>query len=287
MLPTTLSKFDVSVLEPMVNLGIVTENARAHGVGAIVALPEHIGALLVQRGMMRAGHKVICALDFQGRYFGLDKLTRLKDNPLGCDGYEIMLSPGRTSIELLNEIKVLTNFIRGNNPRAEIRWVINMAQRKPEELTEVFKHLGQAPPTAIRMYFWKPQSPEDVNQLIATARKSTTAPFKIDGDPTLVKAFIGHRDIKGFDISHAKLLETAKLIDNLNNFPAAKKAIDQMTVDDLNKVLSNISGGETIAPPTEQLSEYIRRCQALGPSAVEAMEYFEVLRTEATAGKET
>jgi hypothetical protein len=280
MRPTTLSKFEISVLQPLVNLGIITENAANHGVAAIVAAPEHIGALLVQRGMMRASHKIICALDFHNRFYGLDKLTRLQSSPIGADGYEIMLSTNRSSIELLNEIRVLTSFLRSNNAFAEIRWAFNPTKRTESEVTEILKHLAAHPPAAIRIESTLSDKPttKDILNLISLVRKHTNAPIKISGvSQELVTSLLGNRDIKAFDIPDSKLIETSAFIQKLSAFPAAKKSINQFTVEDFDLVLINLAKQDPETISAGQLSEYISRCKVLGPNAVKHATFLEDL----------
>lgn len=220
----SFSRIEINVFNPIANLGPISDLAAKYGAVSIVAIPQHIAALVLQRGILRGKYKIICALDPENKLFAMDKISKLKHSPQGADGYEIPLSKNRTQAETRNEIKILTEFLRSNNQLMEIRWNIDALLDGPADRFEyALTVMKQFPPASIRV--GAKLSVEDMDQLIARIRKFVGTPLKIDGNTDgIVDTYDLNRDVKWFDITDVTARDWAHRINNPE--PAAKPKTD-------------------------------------------------------------
>jgi hypothetical protein len=120
---------------------------------AIIVMPDAVAGVMMDKSTRNSQYRVIAAIDFpNGRNFALDKWRDISPDVLAADGFEILLSMGRTPADCRNEIRAIMEFIRGQvNPMAEIRFVIRAFERSEKELDECFEGFRKNPPNMIRL----------------------------------------------------------------------------------------------------------------------------------------
>jgi hypothetical protein len=118
----------------------------------LVTDPLYLMNMLIEKEKIVAPFRVICTMDFdRGNRYGLDKLRPLPNEMKMADGYDILLSPGRTDKETLNEIRVLHEFIKQViAPIKEIRWTLGLRTRTQESVKYILAHIKEHPANFIR-----------------------------------------------------------------------------------------------------------------------------------------
>lgn len=118
---------------------------------AVVVPPEFVYTSLTVRSTHRHPYKVIAAIGFGRNDFALDKFKNLDQNVFHADGFDILLTSGRSEAETQNELRAFKEFVRDRiNPTAEIRVVLNCFSRQPDQLAKFYKGLIHNAPSYIR-----------------------------------------------------------------------------------------------------------------------------------------
>lgn len=82
---------------------------------------QDINMIKLQRN---SRYKVITEIDRNGLTYGGNKIYKIQ-NLIDADGFEIGLTVGRNSTEILNEMKSITSFLKTSGKQFLIRWSIN------------------------------------------------------------------------------------------------------------------------------------------------------------------
>ena len=100
---------------------------------AIVVHPGLSSDAIIAR--LRAGgkFKIITPIDWpKGETFGVNKLRGVTRDTLETDGFEFLLTPGKSEIDTRNEAKALTEFTKRNlSDQTEVRFVLGASLRSP------------------------------------------------------------------------------------------------------------------------------------------------------------
>jgi hypothetical protein len=102
------------------------EFAAKHNLPAVVVHQGLSSDALILRNKVRGKFKVVVPIDWpKGDHFGNLKFRGLTIDSLEGDAFEIVMSPGKSIIEMKNEARVCTDFIRTYlGSTQEIRFVI-------------------------------------------------------------------------------------------------------------------------------------------------------------------
>jgi hypothetical protein len=202
------SKLEVNLLNTKTSPQIASDFAIKNRVPAIVAAPEYVAPLIAHRSMMGGGYKIICALDFpKGSNFAMDKLFRANPDFVAADGYDILLSTGRSAIESRNEMKAIHSYLKANRPLCDIRWCLRMhAPDATDEVIGILKNMSKHPPSFVRVDPHLDTPNSDLDKLlahVALIKEHVPYPIKIGGNvtPEVMKAFEEERTAKRFDVS--------------------------------------------------------------------------------------
>jgi hypothetical protein len=148
-------KLEVNILQP---LGPDVHNLSSfiiqNNIPAVVASPLYLEAVLMERGRHFANYKVICTIDFPDGNkvwpnFAMAKLRDLPQAMFMADGYDIMLTPGRTDKECLNELRALSEFLQRLGPK-ELRWTLPLRTVHYEEVDKFLPHIMKWPASFVR-----------------------------------------------------------------------------------------------------------------------------------------
>jgi hypothetical protein len=201
------TKLEINLLDAKTTPQIVSEFAIKYKAQAIVAAPEYIAPLVAHRAIMGGNYRLICALDFpKGANYAMDKLFRSNPDFIGADGFEILLSTGRTEIESKNEMKAIYSFLKANRPLADIRWCLRMHTADAAEVEGILKNMAKFPPSYVRVDPHR-ETPaatvEKLKQHVKTVGKHVPYPIKLSGNITLeaLQELQGERGVKRFDVS--------------------------------------------------------------------------------------
>ena len=110
---------------------------------SMVVHPLIISDALFMRGRMQGRYKIYTPVDWpKGENFGMIKLRGLSSDALDVDGFEILLTGGKTLIETRNEAKALTKFVKQQlSELVEIRFVLGTSLRSPENILDMCEAL--------------------------------------------------------------------------------------------------------------------------------------------------
>jgi len=196
-----------------VNVGLGSDVSRLSSfaiknrIPAIVVPPELVtSAIMLRQGYLNK-FRVICTVDFpEGRCFAGEKVGVLPSGALNADGFEILLSSGRTDKECENELSELYRFFRKDLAGKELRYCLNLHGRKFEDIIKFFKHFKKFPPdflrtnVDLRLQRFKDKDHADAIRMI---RERSGVPIKLCGNvsPDTVINFQGKvaRYDVGFD----------------------------------------------------------------------------------------
>jgi hypothetical protein len=186
-----LSLHNVEVDVNQVNeLRIATDLAVQHNVAALVVHPSLAG----QADLIRAGrngrHKIIVPVDWpKGESLGLLKFRGLPWRALQTDGFEIMLTPGRTKDQIADEASSLSEFVRDRiGPLVETRFVLQAFSQPLDETIKACEALAQVRnPSFIRIdQHTKSQTsktnPNALKSLAASIQRVCGIPLKLSGN---------------------------------------------------------------------------------------------------------
>jgi hypothetical protein len=190
-----------TVARDIMGLGILMVKNR---MPAVVVDPEFIEPMFFERQRVNAQYKILTTIDFyDGTQYAMDKLRTIPRFCLESDGFEILLSPGRNDSESKNELKAITEFLRGINPLIDIRWVLGLKNRKYEEVKNCVSHFKEYPCSFVRTNTntTAPNLGLEKHLFdIEFIKKYYGGQVKVSGnvDLTLIKAL---PDIRRFDVS--------------------------------------------------------------------------------------
>jgi hypothetical protein len=121
-------------------------------VPTVVVDPQFVEQIMIERQRYRGSYKIICTVDFDnGKNYAMDKLRSIPKAALAVDGFDILVTAGKTDKESLNELKAISEFLKkAVDPLKEIRWTLGMRLRQTNDLLNVMKHLKTYPAAFIR-----------------------------------------------------------------------------------------------------------------------------------------
>jgi hypothetical protein len=201
------SKLEINLLDATTTPQIVSEFAIKFKIPAIVSSPEYIAPLISHRAMMGGQYKIISALDFpKGTNYAMDKLFRANPDFVHADGFEVLLSAGKSEIQSKNEMKAIHSYLKANRPLSEIRWVVRMNTADPEETNGILKNMKNYPPSFVRVdpHLVTPRATvEALASQVEQVGASVPYPIKVSGniDIDRLEALKGLKGLKRFDVS--------------------------------------------------------------------------------------
>lgn len=180
-----------------------------HRVPAIVVDPALLEVLIVERSQFNHVHKVICAIDFENKNYSFNKMRDLGKVVWAADGYEILVSPNRSDIETMNEMKSLREFIIRYDSTKEIRWAFNLRNKK-YDFSHALKHAKSIPGSFIRtdINLVSPASTlgahvEDVDFI----KKVVATPIKVSGSVNYDLVMALRNSVARFDVTLSQARE--------------------------------------------------------------------------------
>jgi hypothetical protein len=228
------SRLEINCNDPMIPLPVVAERASKASAAAVIIHDVNLLPPLYQTKMSSGGRwKIILAVDFPfGEKWVLDKFKTIGSIDLeAVDGFEIMLSQKKfnnqdlTEIDTLNEIQIITDFIRQMGNGLEVRFCIDYFSRSTALIENACKAFKRSAPVLIRLdqHLDKPGvGISTITKAIEHIRRFTPAPIKVspnitaaleDEGITLLDAITElEQDVARFDVT---VVQLDSIIDDL------------------------------------------------------------------------
>lgn len=195
MLNAITTKLEIDVLQAN-EMSEAFQLCREHTMPAVVVHQNLTTQAIIMRGQRQGRFKIITPVDWpKGETFGLNKLRGLTQDNMASDGFEIMVSGGKTLHEIINEVTVITDFIRKHltapsamAPKREIRFVLGAFMRDEEEVLRIAEAMKDIPnPSMLRIdHHLKVQTAKANAKthcaLMMNIRKHSGAPIKLCGN---------------------------------------------------------------------------------------------------------
>lgn len=198
MINAVTTKLEIDVMQ-INELDQAIQLAAIHNLPAIVVHPQLVTQAIGTRIRRNGRFKLISTVDWpKGDTYGMNKLRGLTKEMMELDGFEILLTGGKSEIENRNEIRVITEFIRNNiGPRLEIRFVLGTHTKTDAEcmhMARVMKDI-QAPALIrtdnhLRMQVTKANA-KTHSALVESIRTVCGLPLKVSGNIDSVRTIAG------------------------------------------------------------------------------------------------
>lgn len=216
-------RMELNVLDWNAALPRVSEFAFKNRCPAIVTIPQLVPAFIADREAKRGNYRVIAAVDFAGTSFAMQKVRDMGGDATAADGYDILCSSGRPANEIFNEIKSVSEFLRGLNSLAEIRWVLGAFTRPDADVQNILKCFAKYNVNWLRLDQHVADSKITAGQhagMVTSIRRSTKLPLKISGNVNkeVTDQFMDDKSVR-FDVT----LEQASSILAAYNAPVPAK----------------------------------------------------------------
>jgi hypothetical protein len=198
-------------------LADVAELAVKYAIPSIIVHPEISADALLQRIKWQGKFKILTPVDWpKGECYGDTKLRGLTIDSLSCDGFEFLLSGGRSQADCQNEMSVLTDFVRNHiSPTVEIRFVLGM-HHSDENITDICEAMKFVPsPSCLRTnHQLKLQvskaNPDIHNEMISKIKEIISVPIKVSGNIKDVKSIMLCKDAYKYAVSLAQIKNIIK-----------------------------------------------------------------------------
>lgn len=155
---TTRMEINVTAKTVAADIGQLSTFVVKNRVPVVVTDPQFLETITLDRlkfGGGRTGrlaYKIICTVDFpRGKAYALEKLRDLPENVIFlADGFDILLTGGRSDKEVLNELRGLSEFLKKIDPTKEIRWTLGCRTRDRAETQKMLLNIVKHPGSFIR-----------------------------------------------------------------------------------------------------------------------------------------
>jgi len=170
-----------------------------HNLQALVVHQQIVTEAQIARARAGGRFKLIVPIDWpKGETFGMTKMRGLSIDAMDVDGFEIMLTPGKTMLDTRNEARVLTEFVKKQlGDSIEVRFVLGVFSRTPENIIDMCNGLLTVrTPSMIRLdHQLKLQinkaNQDAHNEWIDKVLAVISAPIKISGNITNIRTITG------------------------------------------------------------------------------------------------
>lgn len=194
------------------------EMAHKYAFPAVVVHQGLTSDAVMLRGRMKAQFKIITPVDWpKGDNFGTLKFRGLSIDSLDVEGFEILLTGGKSETDTRNEAKALTEFIKNHlSDTVEIRFVLGTAMRDESVIDTLVRGLvGIRMPTMVRLdtqlRLQVGRANTDIHKSwIKRIRDIYRVPVKVSGNITGVRAVTGVDDAVRFAVNLAQARNIVK-----------------------------------------------------------------------------
>lgn len=208
-----LNRLEIDVMQ-INELQTAAELAFKYHMPALVVHPQLAAQAHILRGQSGGRYKLITPVDWpKGESFGSLKVRGLELDALEADGFEFLLTGGKSESDNKNEVRLLHDFVRHNLPQnTEIRFVVGRFLNDEEDALKMCRALKNVPTPAyirndpaVKMQVSK-ANPEVHNDFTAKIKEVISAPIKVSGNINSVRALMSCKGAAKFavNVSQAK-----------------------------------------------------------------------------------
>lgn len=184
---TTKLEVEVSLIN---EIDQATQLAIIHKLPVMVVPHNLIKEAILNRIRRKGSFKIMTTVDCpKGESYGMTKLRGLTHESMICDGFEIMMSGGKSEAENKSEIDQITTFIKKHvSQNMEVRFVLGCATKDEQEISRMVSVMKNTiPPSLIRTDVHLRAQVTKVNAkthtaLVSLIRKSCGLPLKVSGN---------------------------------------------------------------------------------------------------------
>jgi deoxyribose-phosphate aldolase len=197
---------------------------------AIVVHPGLASDALRARGAVRGQFKIITPVDWpKGDNFGIVKFRGLSLDAVETDGFEIMLTGGKSEGDTRNEAKALTEFVKRQiSDQTEVRFVLGSFMRDNDNLAALCRGLLHVrTPTLVRtdtqlkLQVSKANT-EEHNRVVNLIRSIVQVPVKVAGNIAGVRSVTGCPDAARYAVN---LLQARTIIKEFQQQPGGLRTL--------------------------------------------------------------
>lgn len=196
-------------------------------VPTVVVDPQFVEQIMIERQRYRGSYKIICTVDFDnGKNYAMDKLRSIPKAALAVDGFDILVTDGKTDKESLNELKAISEFLKkAVDPLKEIRWTLGMRLRQTNDLLNIMKHLKTYPAAFIRTdhnLIAQNLTLEKHENDVKFIKSHVGTPIKVCGnvDVETIRSLRGK--VSRFDVS---MTQATRILKKLSEAPVAEPVV--------------------------------------------------------------
>lgn len=241
MIHQITSKCELNVLSATTNVAYVNDLAIRYRVPAVVCSPEYVAPLLSQRASRGGGYQIICAVDFPyGKNFAMDKLKRSHPDFTMADGFEILVSVGRTEVETKNELKAIHEFVKMQNRLLQIRWCLSLHHKDQEAGVAALKGMKKFPPSYVRIdphTTLKNLTMEARMEAVELVKEHVPYPIKVSGNVDIETITALENKVARFDLDVDGLKKLVASVDENEG-----RFLDMPVVGDESDPLDKLDG---------------------------------------------
>lgn len=218
-----LNRLEIDVMQAN-ELAEASELAAKHKMPALIVHPDLASEAQIYRGRTGGRYLLITPIDWpKGETFGQNKLRGLSTDALDADGFEILLTGGKSMQDSRNEAKYLTEFIKTHlNPMVEVRFVLGSNSRSEHNIQKMCEALREVRTpafirndTQLKLQVSK-ANPNTHNQLMEIISKEIKAPIKLSGNINGVRPITSCNDASRFAVN---LLQAKNVVKELQQQP--------------------------------------------------------------------
>lgn len=138
MINALTTKLEIDIMQAS-EVDNAMQLAAVHRLPAVVVHPQLLQQAIMTKIKRNGMFKLLTTIDWpKGDIYGVTKLRGMTNEMMDIDGYEIMMTGGKTEIENRNEAKTITEFIKRHiGERKEIRFVLGCFTRQNSETVQM------------------------------------------------------------------------------------------------------------------------------------------------------
>lgn len=222
------SKLEIDVMQ-LNEVQDAVHLAIKHKIPSLVVHQSLSGDAIMTRSKMGGKFKIITPVDWpKGEIFGDLKLRGLSFDSIETDGFEILLTAGKSETDTRNEARVLTEFLKGRiGDHVQVRFVLGSSFRSYEQIENICKGLvGTRTPALIRTDIQlKTQinkaNPDEHNKLIKMIASHINVPVKLSGNINTLKSITSCLDASKYAVNLLQAKAIIKELQTQKNEPEA------------------------------------------------------------------
>jgi len=226
---SVFNRLEIDVMQAN-ELHDATNLAAKYKFPSLIIHPDLASEALMARGRAGGKFKLITPIDWpKGEIFGQTKLRGLSVDALDVEGFEILLTGGKTVQDTKNEINILTDFIKTHlGESIEVRFVLGTSIRNEDNIKAICEgFVGLRQPTYLRNDIHLKAQVSKANQeihnnLMDLIRSIVRIPIKISGNISSLRTVAACNSANRFAVN---LIQAKTIVKEFQQQPQELKQI--------------------------------------------------------------